>query len=147
MSTLGKILLVEDDPGDVEMIIEVLTRVAEVANEIVVTRDGAEALDYLKKKGAYAGRANGNPIVVLLDIKLPKLNGIEVLREIKGSESLRAVPVVMLTSSREPADLNECYRLGVNAYVVKPVKFEDFFEAVKTVGIFWAMLNERPSRP
>ena len=147
MSSLGKILLVEDDPGDVEMTVEVLTRVAEVANEVVVARDGAEALDYLKKEGAYAGRANGNPIVVLLDIKLPKRNGIEVLREMKASESLKTVPVVMLTSSREPADLNECYRLGVNAYVVKPVQFEDFQEAVKTIGVFWARLNERPPRP
>ncbi|MBI2386948.1 MAG: response regulator [Elusimicrobia bacterium] len=145
MSGLGKILLVEDDPGDVEMTVEVLKRVAEIANEIVVARDGSEALDYLKKEGAYAGRANGNPIVVLLDIKLPKLDGIEVLREMKRVESLRPVPVVMLTSSREPADLNECYKLSVNAYVVKPVKFEDFFEAVKTVGVFWAMLNERPA--
>lgn len=147
MSCLGKILLVEDDPGDVEMIIEVLTRVAEVANEVVVARDGAEALDYLRHEGTFAGRGDGDPIVVLLDIKLPKLNGIEVLREMKGDARLKTVPVVMLTSSREPADLNECYRLGVNAYVVKPVKFEDFFEAVKTVGIFWAMLNERPPRP
>lgn len=147
MSCLGKILLVEDDPGDVEMTVEVLTRVAEVANEVVVARDGAEALDYLKHEGVYSGRANGDPIVVLLDIKLPKLNGIEVLREMKGSAALRNIPVVMLTSSREPADLNECYRLGVNAYVVKPVKFEDFFSAVKTVGVFWALLNERPPRP
>lgn len=147
MNGLGKILLVEDDPGDVEMTVEVMTRVAEVANEVVVARDGAEALDYLKYEGVYAGRANGDPIVVLLDIKLPKLNGIEVLREMKGSAALRNIPVVMLTSSREPADLNECYRLGVNAYVVKPVKFEDFFSAVKTVGVFWALLNERPPRP
>jgi len=147
MSGLGKILLVEDDPGDVEMTVEVLTRVAEVANEVVVARDGAEALDFLRREGLFAGRGDGDPIVVLLDIKLPKLNGIEVLREMKGSESLKTIPVVMLTSSREPADLNDCYRLGVNAYVVKPVKFEDFFSAVKTVGVFWALLNERPPRP
>ncbi|MDP3543156.1 MAG: response regulator [Elusimicrobiota bacterium] len=144
---LGKILLVEDDPGDVEMIVEVLKKEAEIANEIVVARDGAEALDYLKCEGAYAERPFDCPIVVLLDIKLPKVNGIEVLREIKNSEKLKNAPIVMLTSSREPADLAECYRLGVNAYVVKPVKFEEFFAAVTTVGIFWAMLNEGPPRP
>lgn len=143
MNRLGKILLVEDDPGDVEMTVEVLTKEAEIANEVVVARDGAEALDYLKRTGDHAGRPAENPIVVLLDIKLPKLNGIEVLRELKRDESLKGVPVVMLTSSREPSDLRECYALGVNAYVVKPVKFDEFFAAVKTVGIFWAMLNER----
>ncbi|MCR4294229.1 MAG: response regulator [Elusimicrobia bacterium] len=146
MKCLGKILLVEDDPGDIEMIIEVLKKEAEIANEVVVARDGAEALDYLKREGAHAGRENGNPIVVLLDIKLPKVNGIEVLRTLKQTEGLKTLPIVMLTSSREPADLKECYRLGVNAYVVKPVKFEDFFAAVKTVGVFWAMLNEGPPR-
>lgn len=146
MKCLGKILLVEDDPGDVEMIVEVLKNEAEVANEIVVARDGCEALEYLKREGAHAGRPKGDPIVVLLDIKLPKLDGIEVLKEIKRTESLKTLPIVMLTSSREPADLAECYRLGVNAYVVKPVKFEEFFAAVKTVGIFWAMLNEGPPR-
>lgn len=143
MTKLGKILLVEDDPADVEMIVDVLTTQAEIANEVVVARDGAEALDYLKRQDGDAGRPPENPIVVLLDIKLPKLNGIEVLREMKKDAALRSVPVVMLTSSREPADLRECYALGVNAYVVKPVKFEEFFAAVKTVGIFWAMLNER----
>lgn len=146
MKCLGKILLVEDDPGDVEMILEVLKVEAEIANEVVVARDGCEALDYLKREGAYAGRSKEHPIVVLLDIKLPKLDGIQVLQEIKRTEELKAVPVVMLTSSREPADLAECWRLGVNAYVVKPVKFEEFFAAVKTVGIFWAMLNEGPPR-
>lgn len=144
MTTYGKILLVEDDPGDVELIVEALAKQANVANEIVVARDGAEALDYLKRQGAFAGRPEENPIVVLLDIKLPKYNGIEVLREMKKDDKLKSVPVVMLTSSREPSDLTECYRLGVNAYVVKPVKFRDFFEAVKTVGVFWALLNERP---
>lgn len=143
MKRLGKILLVEDDPGDVEMTVEVLKREALIANEVVVARDGAEALDYLKRRGEFAGRPEGDPIVVLLDIKLPKLNGIEVLREMKKDAALRPVPVVMLTSSREPSDLKECYALGVNAYVVKPVKFEEFDEAVKTVGVFWAMLNER----
>jgi len=115
---------------------------AEVANEVVVARDGAEALDYLKRRGEFAGRPEGDPIVVLLDIKLPKLNGIEVLRDMKKDSRLKAVPIVILTSSREPSDLKECYALGVNAYVVKPVGFEEFYEAVKTVGIFWAMLNE-----
>jgi CheY-like chemotaxis protein len=146
MKCLGKILLVEDDPGDVEMIVEVLKKEAEIANEVVVARDGAEALDYLKREGAYAGRPAGDPIVVLLDIKLPKVNGIEVLRTLKRTEGLKTLPVVMLTSSREPSDLEQCYKLGVNAYVVKPVKFEDFFAAVKTVGVFWAMLNETPPR-
>lgn len=146
MSDLGRILLVEDDPGDVEMIVEVLKKEAEIANEVVVARDGCEALDYLKREGAHAGRPPGDPILVLLDIKLPKVNGIEVLKELKRSRDLKAVPVVMLTSSREPSDLEQCYKLGVNAYVVKPVKFEDFFAAVKTVGIFWAMLNEAPPR-
>ncbi len=146
MKGLGKILLVEDDPGDVEMILEVLKKEAEIANEVVVARDGAEALDYLRGEGACTGGARDNPIVVLLDIKLPKINGIEVLRTIKRDPGLKCVPVVMLTSSREPSDLTECYKLGVNAYVVKPVKFEDFFAAVKTVGIFWAMLNEAPPR-
>lgn len=146
MNDIGKILLVEDDPGDVEMIVEVLKKEAEIANEVVVARDGSEALDYLKRERAHAGRPGGNPILVLLDIKLPKVNGIEVLKEIKRMPALRSVPIVMLTSSREPSDLAQCYKLGVNAYVVKPVKFEDFFAAVKTVGIFWAMLNEAPPR-
>lgn len=143
---LGKILLVEDDPGDIEMIVEVLKKEVEIANEVVVARDGCEALDYLKREGPYAGRPEGDPIVVLLDIKLPKINGIEVLKEIKQTPGLKSVPIVMLTSSGEPSDLEQCYKLGVNAYVVKPVKFEDFFAAVKTVGIFWAMLNETPPR-
>lgn len=144
MKCLGKILLVEDDPGDVEMIVEVLKKEAEVANEIIVARDGCEALDYLRREGAYARRPPGNPIVVLLDIKLPKLDGIEVLKRIKATEGLKMLPIVMLSSSRETSDLRESYRLGVNAYVVKPVKFEDFFAAVKAVGVFWAMLNETP---
>lgn len=147
MTGPGKILLVEDDPGDAEMTLHVLTREAGLTQEVVVARDGAEALDYLKREGAFAGRTSGDPIVVLLDIKLPKLDGIEVLRGMKANESLKAVPVVMLTSSREPADVNECYRLGVNAYVVKPVEFEDFCAAVKTLAVFWARLNERPPRP
>lgn len=146
MNDPGKILLVEDDPGDVEMTLHVLKGAAEVTNEVVVARDGAEALDYLRREGAFADRPKGDPAVVLLDIKLPKLDGIEVLRQMRSSESLRTIPVVMLTSSREPADVKECFRLGANAFVVKPVKFEDFCAVVKAIGVFWVQLNERPPR-
>lgn len=142
MNKMGKILLVEDDPNDVELICEALKEQAKIANEVAVARDGAEALDYLRRRGAFAGRPAGNPVVVLLDIKLPKLSGIEVLREIKKDANLKLVPIVMLTSSREPSDLKDCYALGVNAYVVKPVKFEEFFAAVKSIGVFWALVNE-----
>lgn len=144
MNALGQILLVEDDPNDVELIAGALKEDGRIATEIAVARDGAEALDYLKREGAFAGRPASNPIVVMLDIKLPKLNGLEVLREMKKDAALKAVPVVMLTSSMEPSDLKECYALGVNAYVVKPVKFDEFYDAVKHIGIFWALVNERP---
>jgi CheY-like chemotaxis protein len=140
---LGRILLAEDDVNDVEL---TLTALAEnkLANAVVVTRDGEEALDYLYRRGRYAGRPAGHPVVVLLDLKMPKVSGLEVLRTLKADPQLKTVPVVVLTSSRESRDLEECYRLGVNAFVVKPVQFGDFVEAVKQVGAFWAILNEAP---
>lgn len=143
METLKRILLVEDDPQDIEL---TLTALAEynLANEIVIARDGVEALDYLYRRGVFAQRPAGNPVVVLLDLKMPRLNGIEVLRQLKADEQMHPVPVVILTSSRESSDLEECYRLGVNAYVVKPVRFAEFVEAVKQIGVFWALLNEPP---
>jgi CheY-like chemotaxis protein len=140
---LKPILLVEDNPKDVELTLIALQR-SRLANEVIVLRDGAEALDYLRCEGEHCHRAKGNPAVVLLDLKLPKVDGLQVLAEIKGDESLRQVPVVMLTSSREESDLLKSYQLGVNAYVVKPVGFEDFLRAVQELGGFWAVLNEPP---
>ena len=142
MAELNSILLAEDNPKDVEL---TLTALAEnhLANEVVVVRDGEEALDYLLRRGRFALRAEGNLAVVLLDLKMPRLDGLEVLRRIKSDDTLKTVPVVMLTSSREERDLVESYRLGANAYVVKPVGFEQFVEAVREVGVFWAILNER----
>jgi CheY-like chemotaxis protein len=107
-------------------------------------RDGVEAMEYLRYEGQFKTRAKGNPAVLLLDIKMPRMDGIEVLAAIRGDEKLKTIPVVMLTSSREEPDLKNCYELGVNAYVVKPVDFKDFLEAVKHIGIFWAILNEQP---
>ena len=140
---LRRILLVEDNPNDVELVLEGLGEY-NLANEVVVARDGVEALDYLHRTGAFADRDGGNPAVVLLDLKLPKVDGIEVLKTIKHDEKLMLVPVVVLTSSREERDLVESYRLGVNAYVVKPVDFHEFARAVKELGIFWAIINEPP---
>lgn len=141
MADLKSILLAEDNPRDVEL---TLTALADhnIANDVVVARDGEEALDYLFRRGRYEGREGGNPAVVLLDLKMPKVDGLEVLRQIKSNEALRTVPVVMLTSSREERDLVESYRLGSNAYVVKPVAFDRFVDAVRHVGVFWAILNE-----
>lgn len=144
MGAIGRILLVEDDPQDVELTLEALGEYG-LANEIVVARDGVEALDYLYRRGAYAQRPAGNPIVILLDLKMPRLGGIQVLQQLQADESLRLLPVVVLTSSRESRDLDECYRLGVNAYVVKPVHFHEFVDAVKRIGVFWALLNEPPA--
>lgn len=143
MKTFARILLVEDDPQDIEL---TLTALGEhnLANEIVVARDGVEALDYLYRRGNFARRPAGNPVVILLDLKMPRLDGVQVLRQIKTDEQLRLTPVVVLTSSREARDLQECYKLGVNAYVVKPVQFTEFVKAVKQVGVFWALLNEPP---
>lgn len=142
MSELKSILLVEDNAEDVELTLEALSQ-NNLANEVVVARDGAEALDYLYSQGIYKMRAPGNPAVILLDIKMPRVDGLEVLREIKSDAKLKTIPVVMLTSSREEPDLAQSYKLGVNAYVVKPVDFKDFIMAVKEVGVFWALLNER----
>jgi two-component system response regulator len=135
------ILLVEDSDADAEMTIDAL-RQAKLANPIVHVEDGVEALDYLFARGEYAGKANGVPAVVLLDIKMPRLDGIEVLREIRGSDKLKHVPVVILSSSREETDLARSWDLGVNAYVVKPVNASQFFEAVQMLGQFWAVMNE-----
>jgi len=140
---LRDILLVEDNPNDVELTLEALAE-HNFANGVHVTRDGAEALDYLYRRGDYANLPEGNPAVILLDLKLPKIDGIEVLRTIKLDQLLKFIPVVVLTSSREEQDLAECYKLGVNAYVVKPVGFHDFIEAVKGLCLFWALLNEPP---
>lgn len=140
---LKPILLVEDDKRDLELTLVALER-SQLANDVVITRDGAQALDYLLRQGEYARRAEGNPAVVLLDLKLPKANGLEVLTTVRASETLRAVPVVMLTSSQEESDVLRSYELGVNAYVVKPVEFKQFVAAIAELGIFWAVLNEPP---
>jgi DNA-binding response OmpR family regulator len=140
---LKRILLVEDDPRDVELILESLGDY-NLANEVVVARDGEEALDYLYHRENFRARPNGNPAVVLLDLKLPKVNGMEVLRQIRSDNKLKMMPVVILTSSREEKDWVESYKLGVNAYVVKPVDFHEFVKAVKDVGAFWAVVNEPP---
>jgi CheY-like chemotaxis protein len=141
---LKRILLAEDSPNDVELTIAAL-HANHVANEVVTVRDGAEALDYLYRRGAYATREPGLPALLLLDLKMPKVDGLEVLRVVKTDPTLRNLPVVVLTSSREEQDLVRSYDLGVNAYVVKPVAFPNFLEAVRTVGAFWAVLNEIPA--
>lgn len=143
MSRLGRVLLVEDDPNDVELSLGALAR-HKIANRVDVARDGAEALDYLHRRGRFAERAPGTPVVVLLDLKLPRVDGLEVLREMKKDPALRAVPVVVLSSSRESVDLRSAYELGANAYVVKPVDFGQFQTAVRQVGLFWAVINEPP---
>jgi CheY-like chemotaxis protein len=143
MSELKRIFLVDDSSRDIELTLAALEE-HHLANEVVVARDGAQALDYLRRRGEYTQRPDGNPAVILLDIKMPKVDGMEVLRTIRGDEKLKLIPVVMLTSSREDRDLVESYRLGVNAYVVKPVDFDQFVRAVSEVGLFWAILNEPP---
>ena len=140
---LKPILLVEDNPKDVELSLVALGK-SQLANEVVVVRDGAEALDYLRCRGHYVDRAQGNPAVVLLDLKLPKVDGLQVLEQIKGEPHLQSIPVVILTSSREEKDLLRGYRLGVNAYVVKPVSFKEFIGAIQELGVFWALINEPP---
>ena len=142
----GRILMVEDDPRDVELALTALEDY-KLANEVVVCRDGQEALDYLYARGKFSDRANENPAVILLDLKLPKVDGLEVLQQIKSDERLRMIPVVMLTSSHEEKDMMRSYRLGVNAYVVKPVDFHEFINAVKELGVFWAVINEPPPGP
>ncbi|MBN8230041.1 response regulator [Corallococcus macrosporus] len=143
MIELKRILLVEDSANDVALTLAALEEV-HLANEVVVVRDGQQALDYLFRKGEYAGRQDGHPAVVLLDLKLPKVDGLEVLEKVKGAPELKAVPVVMLTSSREERDLARSYGLGVNAYVVKPVAFPDFVSALRELGLFWAVVNQPP---
>jgi len=140
---LGTILLADDNQYDIELTLDAL-RDCNLANPVVIVRDGAEALDFLYRRGEYATRSSGNPIVFLLDIKMPKVDGLEVLGKVKSDPYLKSVPVVMLTSSAEEPDLRESYRLGANAYVVKPVKFQDFAPAVATVGKFWAVVNAPP---
>ena len=143
MNELGRILIVEDDPKDVELTLTALEEY-NLANEVVVTRDGEEALDYLYCRGNFKMRTSDNPAVLLLDLKLPKVDGLEVLQQIKADEKLKMIPVVVLTSSREERDMVASYKLGVNAYVVKPVDFHEFVNAIKELGIFWAVINEPP---
>ena len=143
MNALKRVLLAEDDSRDVELTLNALSE-HHLANEVVVTRDGTEAWDYLARQGKFADRPEGNPAVVLLDLKMPRMDGLEVLRRLRAESTLRAIPVVMLTSSNEERDVVESYKLGVNAYVVKPVAFSDFIAAVKNLGLFWAVLNQPP---
>ena len=143
MTTMARILIVEDDPNDVELTLMALADY-NLANEVVVTRDGQQALDYLYCRGEFNTRSADNPAVVLLDLKLPKVDGLEVLQQIKSDEHLKMIPVVVLTSSHEEKDLMRSYSLGVNAYVVKPVDFHEFVNAVKELGVFWAVINEPP---
>jgi CheY-like chemotaxis protein len=143
MNVLGRILLVEDDPKDVELTLTALEDY-NLANEVVVARDGEEALDYLYFRGNFMRRSGENPAVLLLDLKLPRVDGLEVLKQVKSDERLRMIPVVVLTSSHEEKDMIASYQLGVNAYVVKPVDFHEFVNAIKELGVFWAVINEPP---
>lgn len=143
MATIGRILLVEDDPRDTEL---TMTALAEynLSNEVVVASDGEEALDYLYYRGKFQRRSGENPAVMLLDLKLPKVDGLEVLKQVKSDDNLKMIPIVVLTSSREERDMVQSYALGVNAYVVKPVDFHEFVNAIKELGVFWAIINEPP---
>ena len=143
MTSLRTILLAEDNPKDVELTLEALSEHS-LANHVVVVKDGVETMAYLRYEDNYKLRKQGNPAVLLLDIKMPRMDGIEVLKAIRSDDKLKTIPVVILTSSREESDLIKSYELGVNAYVVKPVNFKDFIEAIKQIGIFWALLNELP---
>ncbi|HEX4407693.1 MAG TPA: response regulator [Xanthobacteraceae bacterium] len=143
MEKFGRILIVEDDPRDLELSLNALEDY-HLANEVVIARDGQEALDYLYGKGKFEGRPAGNPAVILLDLKLPKINGLEVLQKLRADDQLKMIPVVVLTSSNEEKDMMRSYSLGVNAYVVKPVDFHEFVNAVKELGVFWAIINEPP---
>lgn len=140
---LKPILLVEDDKRDLELTLVALER-SQLANEVIVVRDGAQALDYLLREGEFKDRPDGNPAVILLDLKLPKVNGLEVLQKVRATPGLSSTPVVMLTSSQEETDVLRSYELGVNAYVVKPVEFKQFVSAIADLGVFWAVLNEPP---
>lgn len=146
MPPLKRILLVEDSSRDIELTLSALGE-HNLANEVVVCRDGAEALDYLYARGKFTGRASALPAVVLLDLKMPKVDGLEVLKQMRADPAMKQIPVVMVTSSREEQDLVRSYALGVNAYVVKPVDFQKFVESVKQIGFFWAIVNEPPPRP
>lgn len=143
MNEIKRILLVEDSANDVELTLAALSE-SQLANEVIVVRDGEEALDYLYRRGMFRLRREGHPIVVLLDLKLPKVDGLEVLAQLKSDPVLRVVPVVVLTSSQEEPDLMRCYELGVNAYVVKPVDFHTFVDAIRGIGLFWAIINHPP---
>jgi CheY-like chemotaxis protein len=143
MTALKRILLVEDNAKDVELALAALEE-HNLANDVVVARNGQEALDYLYRRGKASARSEGHPAVVLLDLKMPKVDGMEVLRQLKADEKMKTIPVVMLTSSREEQDLVKSYELGVNAYVVKPIDFQQLVEAVKQLGLFWAVINEPP---
>jgi CheY-like chemotaxis protein len=143
MKELKRILLVEDNPKDVELTLEAL-KDCKLANHVSVVKDGVEALEYLRCEGQYAQRKNGNPSVILMDIKMPRMGGLEALKVIRSDNKLEFIPVVILTSSREEVDLEKSYELGTNAYIVKPVDFKEFIDAVKPLGIFWAILNEIP---
>jgi CheY-like chemotaxis protein len=143
MHPVKRILLVEDDPKDVELTLAALAE-HNLANSVVVARDGVEALDYLYRRGSFAQQPPGNPVVIMLDLKMPRIDGVEALRQLKADAQLRLIPVVILTSSRESLDLEACYRLGVNAYVVKPVRFVEFVEVVKEIGVFWVLANQPP---
>jgi CheY-like chemotaxis protein len=139
----GRILLAEDSAQDVELTLNALAE-HNITNSVDVARDGAEALDYLYKRGTFAARQGGNPVLVLLDLKMPRMDGLEVLRTVKADPQLRTIPVVILTSSREEQDVVRSYELGVNAYVVKPVEFDQFMRAVRDLGLFWLLINETP---
>jgi CheY-like chemotaxis protein len=143
VNKIGRILMVEDDAKDVELTLMALEEY-NLANEVVITRDGEQALDYLYGRGEYKTRSGDSPAVILLDLKLPKVDGLEVLKQIKADERLRIIPVVVLTSSEEEKDMVASYKLGVNAYVVKPVDFHEFVNAIKELGVFWAIINEPP---
>lgn len=141
MNSLRTILLAEDNPNDVELTVSALSKL-NLVNEVTVVNDGVEVMDYLRYEGKYKQRKKVNPAVLLLDIKMPRMDGIDVLRAIRNDPALKSLPIVMLTSSREEPDLKICYELGVNAYVVKPVDFKEFMEVIKQLGIFWAVINE-----
>jgi CheY-like chemotaxis protein len=145
MTDLRQILLAEDNANDIELTLTAL-KANRIVNEVVVTRDGAETLDYLCRRGNNVDRRHGDPALILLDLKMPKVDGMEVLRQVKSHSTLKSIPIVVLTSSRQEQDLIRSYDLGVNAYVVKPVDFHDFVDAVKLLGGFWALVNEPPPR-
>lgn len=143
MPEIKRVLLAEDNPNDIELTLTAFEE-ANLANEVDIVRDGVEAMDYLRRQGKYADRTGNHPAVVLLDLKMPKMDGLEVLRQMKADPQLKSIPVVVLTSSRQESDLVESYKLGVNAFVVKPINFQEFIQAVRELGIFWAIINEPP---